>query len=265
MKIYEIINEEDMFPVGVLLYFEKERTFIIELSEELDEWTCPFLLTYFVKNKIYTIPREISRLWVEARIVPSERQNIDVILKNHKLKSYDEIRLLEISEGRCSQDSLAIRKISELPEYIKERMKKNVVECSIISDASILVFFGNDMVRKIRLSDLSDVAGMDLVLLNEGLMNSCKVGTGGYSVTFNDSIDVPAEVLYERGEQIPLSLMDFKAFICNNTVDTTESGALLECSRQNIAYMVKQDQLTPVKEEIKGNLYLKGDVIKNLW
>ena len=40
---------------------------------------------------------------------------------------------------------------------------------------------------------------------------------------------------------------------------------ILECSRQNMAYMVKQEQLTPLKEDVKGNLYLKKDVLKLRW
>lgn len=40
---------------------------------------------------------------------------------------------------------------------------------------------------------------------------------------------------------------------------------MLECYRQNLAYMVKQNQLTPVREEVKGTVYRKGEVLKNTW
>ena len=100
---------------------------------------------------------------------------------------------------------------------------------------------------------------------NKSLFESGKVGTGGYSVTFNDSIDIPAAVLYEAGESIPLKLKDFVSFVQRNILDTTDSCNILECTRQNIAYMVKQQQLTPIKEEVKGNLYLKGEVLNNKW
>ena len=58
------------------------------------------------KKKIYTIPRDISFLWVKERVIPSGRQNIKAILTQHHMETYDEIVILEISEGRCSQDSL---------------------------------------------------------------------------------------------------------------------------------------------------------------
>ncbi|MBR0145822.1 MAG: hypothetical protein IJM25_04070 [Eubacterium sp.] len=268
MKIYEIINEEDLLSVGVLLYYEKEHTFLIELSASLDEWTAPILFSRYVREGIYSIPRDISRLWVMARVVPSDRQNIDAILRNHKLGSYDEMKILEIAEGRCSQDSLAIRRLSELPDYVTERMKKNVVECFITEDEALLIFFADETIRKVKRSELSkfdSIEGMDAVLTNDSLYRSCKIGTGGYFVTFNDSIDLPATGLYATGEQIPLRRSDFVSFVKRNTLDTSESCSLLGCSRQNIAYMVKQNQLTPLREDVKGTLYSKGDVIKNTW
>lgn len=93
----------------------------------------------------------------------------------------------------------------------------------------------------------------------------CQNFIGGYSVTFNVSIDIPATVLYEAGEYIPLKRTGFIAFVQNNILDTSDSCNILECSRQNVAYMVKQQQLVPIKEEVKGNLYLKGDILKNKW
>ena len=62
MKIFEIIDEDKEKTVGALLYFEKERTCIVELQEYLDEWSAPFLFASYVKNKVYTIPRDVSAL-----------------------------------------------------------------------------------------------------------------------------------------------------------------------------------------------------------
>ena len=119
--------------------------------------------------------------------------------------------------------------------------------------------------KKIELNTMEDVEDLKKVINNERLYQSGKVGTGGYYITFNDSIDIQASVLYEAGELIPLKLSDFKVFMQKNMLDTTESCNLLECSRQNISYMVNQQKLTPVKEEVRGNLYLKGDVLRTMW
>lgn len=36
MKIYEIYDEENELSIGALLYYEKERKFIVELQEYLE-------------------------------------------------------------------------------------------------------------------------------------------------------------------------------------------------------------------------------------
>lgn len=265
MKIFEIIDEENKISVGVLLYYEKEGTYIIELQEYLDEWNAPLLFTGYVKKQIYTIPRDISKLWVMGRIIPSGRQNIGDILNCHKLKEYDEMKFLEISQGRCCQDSMYINRLDELPEYVKRRRKKNLMDCVLIGGNKLLCFFANDTVMKVDLTKLTHIDDMDKILCNDALYNSGKVGTGGCFVTFNDSIDIPAWELYQAGETINLTLDDFMAFAKHNILDTTDACKSMECSRQNISYMVKQNQLTPVREDVKGNLYLKGDVLKNKW
>lgn len=91
------------------------------------------------------------------------------------------------------------------------------------------------------------------------------MGTGGYSITFDDAIDIPSLLLYEKGDTLPLSRNNFICFARNNLLDTSECCDLLECPRQNVSYMVRQEQLQPVKEDINGNLYLKGEVVKNTW
>ena len=53
MKIFKIIDEENDLLSGVLLYYEKSRTAIIELPEYLDEWNAPLLFTGYIKKKIY--------------------------------------------------------------------------------------------------------------------------------------------------------------------------------------------------------------------
>lgn len=271
MKIFEILDKENNLSIGALLYYEKSRTFVIELQDSLDEWTAPLLLTSFVKKGIFTIPREISALWVKERIIPSGRQNIDAILKTHKLREYDEMKLLELSGGRCSQDGLYIKKISELPEYVTVRMRRNLFDCIPCEDRRLLCFFADGIIKMVDLHDLSVraeenvcVAATEIekILRNDALYRSGKITAGGYSVTFNDSIDIPASALYGRGVLIPLRHDDFLSFLKSNVLDTTQTCGILQCSRQNLAYMVEQKKLAPVKEDVRGSLYLKGDVLR---
>ena len=141
MKIFEIIDEENKLLAGILLYYEKEGTCIIELPEYLDEWTAPLLFASYVKKKIYTIPRDISFLWVKERVIPSGRQNIKSILAQHHMESYDEMKFLEISAGRCSQDSLYIRKIDDLPEFVKKKTREKYYRMRFNRKSYDAVFF----------------------------------------------------------------------------------------------------------------------------
>ncbi len=81
MKIFEIIDGDKEKTAGALLYFEKERTCIVELQEYLDEWSAPFLFASYVKNKVYTIPRAVSALWVRGRVIPVAGRIYQIYLK----------------------------------------------------------------------------------------------------------------------------------------------------------------------------------------
>ena len=229
MKIFEIIDEENNMSIGVLQYYEKEKNCIIELQENLDEWTAPLLFTSYVNKHIYTMPRDISFMWVRERVIPSGRQNIKDILNNHGMKSYDEMRFLEISEGRCSQDSLYIKQLNALPDYVIERKKKNIIDCVTLDNNVLLCFFADNSTKKIDLHMLEYIKGVEKIINNKLLYESGMVGTDGYFATFNDSIDIQADTLYEAGTKVSLSLHDFKTFIRKNIVDTSEACNILEC------------------------------------
>lgn len=277
MKAYEIVDSENEIGIGVLLYYEKENIFLIELSDELDEWTAPLLFTGFVKKKIFTIPRDISIAWVRERVIPSGRQNINDILSHHKLKEYDEMKLLELSEGKCSQDNLYIRKIDELPVFILDRMKKNLVDVVLKEDNELICFFKDEKVCRFKLSLLCNkmmknkiekkvkTGDIEKIIKNEKLYKSGKIGAGGYFITFNNSIDIPASLLYESGKEIDIKMSEIMTFVQNNIIDTSECCSMLSCTRQNLSYMVKKEQLSVVKENVNGNLFLKGEIERNSW
>ena len=266
MKSYEIYDEENSCQLGVLLYFEKIKKAIIELDDNLNEWSSPLLFTSFVKEKVFTIPTDISMLFIRERIIPSGRQNIQSILSNHGLKEYDEIKFLELSEGRCSQDSLCIRKINELPQYVSDRQLHNVKEVAPLSNSSLLCVFFNDTIKLVSLETLSAaVSDVNKVLFNKPLYESVDLVAGGYGISFGDSIEVPAASLYKAGIEIPLSASDLMTFFNRNILDTSDCCNYLECSRQNISYFTKDNRLTPIKNDAKGNLYFRGQVESLRW
>ena len=265
MKSYAIYDKslEWKKPIGYLFYFDKAKTFIIELSEELDEWEAPLLFQGLVNKGIYTVPADISLMWVKERIIPSGRQNIGMILKNHKLKEYSEMAFLALNKGRCIQDECYIVQITEeeIPQDIKERMSRNMAECFTTEDGGLLCMFKDDVVMKVDFERLTEKYKKLLYILNvKEWRENVKITAGGYSVLFNDTVEILSSDLRKIGVTLPLSTIDFYNFIQRNIVSTSAVCEMLQCSRQNLAYMVKEEKIQPIISGTKENLYTKGQV-----
>ncbi|MDO4478520.1 MAG: hypothetical protein Q4B73_05755 [Lachnospiraceae bacterium] len=265
MTFFAIYDQELKMDIGVLFYFEKEHSFVIELVEDLDEWTAPLLLTAFVKKGEYSISRDVSFMWVKERIIPGNRQNIGQILTNHNLEAYDEMTFLKLSQGRCCQDALEIRPMETLPDYVEKRMEHNLTECVACRDNALLCFFADDTIRKIKADEIAGFANGQKLLNNRLLFESCRIVAGGRCITFDDAIDLSAELLYRSGTAIPLKPSDFTDFVLCNVMDTTDCCEALSCSRQNLSYLVKHNHLHSLKQDVRGNLFLKGGIAKLTW
>ena len=68
--------------------------------------------------------------------------------------------------------------------------------------------------------------------------------------------------LYEKSENIPLSLEDFIGFVRHRIVNTNEACQLLGCSRQNIDDLMKRDKLHPIRKDAKYKLFLKSEIMQ---
>ena len=101
MKIFAIRDEstQEQKDLAYLLYYEQEKRFYIELPENADAGETPLLLDSFVKRGETTVNSYWSKIWVQQRIVPTDRQNIGEILRDNHLKEYDEYELLMLQWG----------------------------------------------------------------------------------------------------------------------------------------------------------------------
>ena len=101
MKIFAIRDESAVNPIDLayLLYYESEKRFYIELPENADPWETPLLLSSFIKKGETSVNSYWSKLWVQQRIVPPDRQNLGQVLKDNHLNEYDEFDLLMLSMG----------------------------------------------------------------------------------------------------------------------------------------------------------------------
>ena len=264
MRVFKIFDEDlDNKEIGILLHYDLQNEFIVELCDDVDEWQAPVLFSSFVKKGLHTISKEASYLWIKERIPPTGRQNIGMILKNMKLTKYSEIRLLVANNGRSSQDYCYIEEIKsdELPSWLIERQKGNIRDCFPIVDNRVICLLQNDDVIEIDLKKcITYNPKLASVIRNIEVLNTLQVDAGGYGITFNNSIYLDAETLCSNGVILPIYANVFYDFVKHSIINTTEACEILECSRQNLSYMVKQGSVTPLKLGWKENVFLRGDI-----
>ncbi len=267
MKIFAVRDESAKIQKDLawLLYYETEKRFYIELPEEAEEWETPLILSSFVKKGEKTVNSYWSRVWVQQRIVPPDRQNIGQILKDNGLKEYDEFELLLLSMGRCAQDDYCLFPIKEqeLPAQIQGRFEKRIEDVISLGHNTLLVFFRNGMVRRCDLTDwLEKHDRFSILLKRNDLFDSVRIETGGHGVSWDENMGIPDYILYQCGDRVPLGMEDFRAFAAQRIINTSEAAQILGCSRQNINDLIKRGKLRPVKATPRSTLLLKSEVLK---
>ena len=270
MKIFAVRDEDNTTnkAVAYLFYYEKEKRFYIELPEEADPWETPLILSSFLKKGQKTINAYWSRIWVQQRIVPSDRQNLGMILRDNGLDFYDEYKLLTMTNGRCSQDSYYLEPISEkdLPKEFVKRNQQKVEDVIPLPENQLLVFFRDGCVKK---HDLVQLAGTDKrfapALRNEKTFRAVNVETDGYGICWGENLCIECGKLYAAGKRVPLSMEEFKCFVRERVVDSAEAAEELTCSKQNVDDLAKRGKLHPIKEGAKYRLFLKSEVMQRKW
>ena len=102
------------------------------------------------------------------------------------------------------------------------------------------------------------------ILKNKELLESVRVGVGGYTIAFQDYVEIPKEILREKRWILPIGAMDFFHFVQNNIISSVNACESMGCSRQNLSYYVKANRIEPVMYGSKENFYTKGSVQKLL-
>lgn len=265
MKLFAIRDSEidKQKDLAYLIYYEKAKSFYIEVPESISQWEAPMLLASFVKKGCYSINSYWSKQWVRQRIVPTDRQNLGVVLKDNQLTEYDEYRLLLLGKGRCAQDNCYLVPIKgdALPKLLQQRYATKVEDVIPIAHHQLLVFFRNGKVKKVIVEKLvgEDKAYLP-VLRSVAIFEQVRLLPGGYGVTWGQELQIPDIQLYAEGTTIPLELEDFLAFARQRVVSASEACKLLGCSRQNLNKLVKSKQIHPFKQEEKLTLFLKKEI-----
>lgn len=249
--------------LGYLFYYGRSKRFFAELLSDTDEWTCPFIFSDYVKKGIYSINSVRSAKFVEQRIIPPDRQNLGVILKENGLKEYDEFKLLLLSEGRCAQDELYLVRISErdiIPEIVN-RFAGKVLDVMALENMRVLVFFVD---KTSALADVGRICRDDRlfgnVLNSAEIFRNVRVSPGGNGIEWGEERFISAETLSSSGKRTAISYEDLIGFIKGRLADTAEATDLLNCSRQYIKQLADKERLTPLREGANSNLYFKSEI-----
>ena len=270
MKIFAIRDETDNArkDLAYLLYYETDKRFYIELPEDADPWETPLLLSSFAQKGEHTVNSYWSRLWVQQRIVPSDRQNIGQILRVNGLKTYDEYGLLMLSNGRCEQDDYYLVPMDEraLPEKILRRFRRKVEDVVPLQNCCLLVFFRDGTVRKCDLTAFFEkMQRFSILGKRPDYFCRVQIQTGGYGVQWDENLSISDSVLYRMGKRVPLTADDFRVFASERIVNAAEAAEILNCTRQYVNELVKTEKLHPVKVSEKNTLFLKSEVLKRKW
>ena len=265
MRIFAIRDESlppDML-LGYLIYYERAKAFYIELPDETDPWIIPLLLSSFAKRGEHSVGSYWSRLWVQQRIIPQDRQNIGQVLKENGLTEYDEFELLMLTMGRCAQDDCYLEEINsaQLPELLLERWKTKIEDVVPLQDARLLVFFRNG---EVKIADMWGFAESHPdcrpYLSPEERFKAVEVQPDGYGVFWSNRAMISDRELYEESQPVPLTLGDFIGFVRYRVVSTHEACQILGCSRQNIDDLIKRGKLRPIRQDNRNKLFLRNEI-----
>ena len=274
MTIFAIRDESRKMPdgsdatVGFLFYIDRAKRFYAEIPSDLGKWDVPAMFYGQVGRGNHSIDHELALKWVRQRIVPAERQNISMILRDNNLKEYDEYRLLVLSAGRCAQDDQYIVRTEHdaLPDDIRSRLETNVRDIMTLSGRKAVVFFCDGTARTIDIGKLTEeYIVFKNVLDKDDVFRRVKVSPGGFGIEWDRDRFIGARRLYTAGKKSEISYDDVLRFAGTRLSDTSSVMGELGVSRQYVDQLVKQDKLHPVKSSPGTRVFASAEVETGLF
>ncbi len=100
------------YQMALMYYYPEEKRFEVHINHNAPQSELPGTLGIPTFYAIYDLDSEQSLSFVQARICPPGRHNISSILRNAKLKEYDEFGILLYNEGRSTVDDMWMEEVS---------------------------------------------------------------------------------------------------------------------------------------------------------
>ena len=205
----------------------------------------------------------VAALGAVARDAP-ERQNLGEVLRENGLSDYDELRLLELTEGRCSQDAcyLVPRALGELPTWYAERTSQRLRDVFALSDFRLMALFRSGEVVWLSARELlADRRVFARILQDEEVFRRAALQAGGHGVRWGEQLALSSEELLRAGHPLPLSAEDVALVARQALCGTAEVMQVLGCTRQNVSDLVRRGRLSSYKVDGRMQLFLRSDVL----
>lgn len=240
MKIYSIRNKEKTY--GYLLISNNYEESYIELVEGLNEY--PAFFNMFVLKKNYVINSDWTSKWINERIIPYSRQNINDILTENKIPYYNELLMLIAAKAHSSMDDNYIEQISidKINNNTKNRMNIHILDFIYSKDNNgLIVFFKNGKTKFYGIKDTNDTPF---------------ISSFNNEIIFNSKIRYSYLELYNKGIDFMLSYDDLKNYINNNILSSAQVTSEFGFTRQYLHKLKKNNDIEP----LNNNLYLRENI-----
>lgn len=114
MRRFAIKEENSRYPLwAILIYDEKADRYGVEIPENIDPDHLPAILGILARKGIYSVQDKWARRFVKERVVPPNRQNIGMIMRDVGMTYYSEFPLLVYTQGRCCMDEFYLEELLE--------------------------------------------------------------------------------------------------------------------------------------------------------
>lgn len=112
LRNYRIMSGDTHTSCGILIYDEEKEIYHVRIYRDHDINDMPAILALSAQQGDYDLDEKRSLMFVKARVVPPDRQNIGQILREIGAKYYSEFAILDYTSGRCCRDNFYIEEIN---------------------------------------------------------------------------------------------------------------------------------------------------------
>ena len=212
----------------------------IELNEGLEEY--PIFFQSFINKNKYTINSYWTYKWINERIVPYERGNINSILKDNKIPYYNELLLLISSKGNSSMDDNYIEEMkeSDLDDKIKNRMEYHIIDF-IPLDHQLIAFLKNN-----KSYILDNINEKEIPFLS----------IFGNEIIYNSKDRYDYLFIRDNGKEFPLSYNALLHYINKYVLTSKEIVDQFGFSRQYLNSLKKENNII----SLNNGLYILNSI-----